>query len=41
MFRNGYTTATGQSSRSQTTLENWQIVGLNEKIAKMVSKSSK
>jgi hypothetical protein len=41
MFRNCYTTATGQSSRCQTTLENWQIVGLNEKFAKMVSKSEK
>jgi hypothetical protein len=40
-FRNGYTTATWQSSHCQTTLENWQIVGLNERFAKMVSKSFK
>jgi hypothetical protein len=41
MFCNGYTTATGQSSCCQTTLGNWQIVGLNENFAKMVSKSLK
>ncbi len=38
MFCNGYTTAIWQSCRCQMTLENWQIVGLNENLLKWWAK---